>query len=130
TSSHGASRFGMNRQSTPATAGNQRMTDRWTCISGRLEEEVEAEGGHAREEQQRVRAQVAGLDAARDGGAGPHEAGGATHERALHERALDHVAAEVAERGGGPHEQRVVELVEVPAVLEEVVQAREAVAQG
>src|SRR5262245_25967696 len=107
---------------TPAASGMKRMIERWIVISSRArDQEVEGHAADAHEQEQRVPTQVAGLDRARERGPGADDPGGAAHDHALHELGLDDRAPDVAERRGGPDEDGVVELVEVPLVQEEVV---------
>src|ERR687893_446433 len=84
--------------------------------SAARDKEVERERAHAEQQQQRVGAQVAGLDSAREGRAGAHHPGRSAHERALHEEPLDGSSPEEPQRPPRADERAVVELVEVPLV--------------
>src|SRR3954462_5980284 len=80
------------------------------------DQEVEEQAADSEQEQERVRAQVARLDRARDRRARAHDASRAAHDRALHEVGLDHTPAEAAERAHRVDEDGVVEVIEVPLV--------------
>src|ERR671917_219630 len=84
------------------------------ALSAASDKEVERERAHAEQQQQRVGAQVAGLDSAREGRAGAHHSGRSAHERALHEEPLDGSSPEAPQRPPRADERAVVELVEVP----------------
>src|SRR4051812_46053584 len=116
---------GTNAPISPAASGRKRMTERASVIASRTrDQEVEGESGHAEQQPQGVGAQVAALDRAGERAAGPHHGRGPADDRALDEVGLHDAAEEAAGGSRGPHDRVVVELVEVPLVHEEAVDAR------
>src|SRR5215218_8511795 len=111
---------GRKAPSRPVASGMKSTMVRWmVSTSARDDQEVEGQAEDADEQEQRVAAQVAGLDRAGEGRARAHDAGRAAGDHALHEVRLHDPAAEASEGRGGAHEHRLVELVEVPLVDEE-----------
>src|SRR3954447_19686185 len=107
---HLFSGFGRNDWIRPAASGTKMRIVR-TIASGALDQEVEEQAADAEQEQEGVRTEVAGLDAARERGARAHHAAGAAHDHALHEVGLDHAPPEAAERAHRVDEDGVVEHV-------------------
>src|SRR6478735_1240504 len=100
-----------------ATAsGSQSRIERFT--SRALDQEVEADGDDAEQQQGGVRAQEPGLGRAHRRGPGADEPARPADQRAVDEDALERLLAPAPEPRGGPDDEEVDRLVEVPLVDE------------